>query len=135
MGLHLENEVAVVKTPTIISNNPLLQNPHRKLSDPTGTAVQYKTSVQRGRLDPRNRLLPMETDHEDLVTSLRVGGHREHQTSCDFFSWECVEENPVSVAMFSVASVTKDALYNTRDESDCRLDVCHVTDGSRFKPV
>ena len=24
MGLHLENEVAVVKTPTIISNNPVL---------------------------------------------------------------------------------------------------------------
>jgi len=23
MGLHLENEVAVVKTPTIISNNPI----------------------------------------------------------------------------------------------------------------
>jgi len=26
MGLHLENEVAVVKTPTIISNNPVLSN-------------------------------------------------------------------------------------------------------------
>jgi len=27
MGVHLENEVAVVKTPTIISNNPVLYNP------------------------------------------------------------------------------------------------------------
>jgi len=26
MGLHLENEVAVVKTPTIISNNPVFMN-------------------------------------------------------------------------------------------------------------
>jgi len=26
MGLHLENEVAVVKTPTIISNNPVFEN-------------------------------------------------------------------------------------------------------------
>jgi len=25
MGLHLENEVAVVKTPTIISNNPVFR--------------------------------------------------------------------------------------------------------------
>jgi len=26
MGLHLKNKVAVVKTPTIISNNPVLLN-------------------------------------------------------------------------------------------------------------
>ena len=41
-------------------------------------------SVQSGRLDPRNRLLSLETDQ--LVTSLRVDSHRDHQTSCDFFS-------------------------------------------------
>ena len=28
MGLHLENEVAVVKTPTIISNNPVYTYSH-----------------------------------------------------------------------------------------------------------
>ena len=77
IGLHLESEVAVVKTPTIISNNPVLQNTHLMVSDPTGTAVQWLysnekehiPSVQRGRLDPRIRLLSLETGHEDLVTS------------------------------------------------------------------
>jgi hypothetical protein len=72
---------------------------------------QRVPSVQRGRLDPRNRLLSLETiSHEDLVTSLRVDSHCHHQTSCDF-SWGCVEENPVSDAMFFVASVTRDTLH------------------------
>jgi len=69
------------------------------------------------------------------VTSLRVGGHSDHQTSCVFFTWGCVGDNPVSDAMFSVAYGTRDAVHKARDELDCRLDVCHVTHGSRFRCV
>jgi hypothetical protein len=40
MGLHLENEVAVVKTPTIISNNPVLNSRYSLLSQSVHTDIQ-----------------------------------------------------------------------------------------------
>jgi hypothetical protein len=66
---------------------------------------------------------------EGLVTSLFVGSHRHHRTSCHF-SWGYMKKEivfPVSAAMFVIVSFTKYSLYKVCDEVVCSPYICHVT--------